>query len=212
MVLNSHLRRSFNHILEGAGSMESEWAMLTLPLSRCLLKAVVAMSLKASCGSNRRTRWWTPEVKVAVKLKKETYRSWLACGTSGAADSYQQAKSSAARTVTEGKTQLCEDFGEAMEQDFQLKKFCQTVWPLRGGKQNSIHAVFSVGRVLLTSTVSMVQRWKEYFDNLLNPTNKYSEDEAEPEDFGLGFPITGAEDAGAVVAAPRGWMRAVPSS
>ncbi|KAI3366039.1 hypothetical protein L3Q82_009866 [Scortum barcoo] len=28
-----------------------------------------------------RTRWWTPEVRDAVRLKKESYRTMLACGT-----------------------------------------------------------------------------------------------------------------------------------
>ena len=42
----------------------------------------------ASCCGDPRTHWWTPEVKGAVKLKKETYRSWLARGTPEAADSY----------------------------------------------------------------------------------------------------------------------------
>ncbi|KAI3363494.1 hypothetical protein L3Q82_011586 [Scortum barcoo] len=32
-------------------------------------------------GGNPRTRWWTPEVRDAVRLKKESYRTMLACGT-----------------------------------------------------------------------------------------------------------------------------------
>uniref|UniRef100_A0A3Q4BX01 Phosphoinositide phospholipase C n=1 Tax=Mola mola TaxID=94237 RepID=A0A3Q4BX01_MOLML len=38
MVFNSHLRRSFNHIPEVLGSMESDWPGSTLPLSRRLLE------------------------------------------------------------------------------------------------------------------------------------------------------------------------------
>ena len=48
---------------------------------------------------------------------------------------------------------------------------------------------------MLTSTESIVGQWKEYFEDLLNSTDKHSEDEAEPEEFGLGFPITGATGA-----------------
>ena len=50
---------------------------------------------------------------------------------------------------------------------------------------------------MLTSTESMVGQWKEYFEDLLNPTNIYSKDEAEPKDFGLGSPSPGAKVAGA---------------
>ncbi|KAI3376745.1 hypothetical protein L3Q82_000345 [Scortum barcoo] len=55
-------------------------------------------------GGNPRTRWWTPEVRDAVRLKKESYRAMLACGTPDAVDGYRQAKQAAARTVLEAKT------------------------------------------------------------------------------------------------------------
>ena len=88
-----------------------------------------------------------------------------------------------------------------MEQDFQsaLGKFWQTVRQLRREKWNPVQTLFSVGRELLTSTEFIAQWWKEYFKEPLNPTNRNSEEEeAEPEDFWLGSPITGAEVAGAV--------------
>ena len=58
--------------------------------------------------------------------------------------------------------------------------------------------IFNVGGELLTSTVSIVWRWKEYFNDILNPIKTNSEEEAELEDFGLGSPITGTEVAGVV--------------
>ncbi|KAI3354189.1 hypothetical protein L3Q82_018729, partial [Scortum barcoo] len=62
-------------------------------------------------GGNPRTRWWTPEVRDAVRLKKESYRTMLACGTPDAVDRYRQAKQAAARTVLEAKTRVWEEFG-----------------------------------------------------------------------------------------------------
>ena len=105
----------------------------------------------------------------------------MACGTHKAADSYRKVKGSATQVITEPKTQVWEEFVEAMEQDFQPvpKKFWQTVWRLRRGKQNPVLMVLSVGGELLTSTESIVRRWKEFFEDLLNPNNTYSEEEAE---------------------------------
>ena len=51
---------------------------------------------------------------------------------------------------------------------------------------------------MLTSTESIVWQRKEYFDDLLNPTDTHSEEEAEPDEFGLGSPITVVKVAGAV--------------
>ncbi len=120
--------------------------------------------VSGACRSgNPRTRWWTLEVRDAVKLKKESYRAWLACGTPKAADGYRQAKRSAARVVVEAKTRAWEEFSEAMEKDYRLasKRFWQTVRRLRRGKQCPANAVYSGGGRLLTSTGDVVGRWKE---------------------------------------------------
>ncbi|KAI3360609.1 hypothetical protein L3Q82_002475 [Scortum barcoo] len=101
-------------------------------------------------GGNPRTRWWTPEVRDAIRLKKESYhRTMLACGTPDAVDRYRQAKQAAARTVLEAKTRVWEEFGEAMEEDYRSasKRFWQTVRRLRRGKQYSANTVYSKVRV-----------------------------------------------------------------
>ncbi|KAI3355762.1 hypothetical protein L3Q82_004334 [Scortum barcoo] len=102
-VFNSHLRKSFSQIPREAGDIESEWTMFSASivddacssklwtLGRSLVPVVVAI------GGNPRTRWWTPEVRDAVRLKKESYRTMLACGTPDAVDRYRQAKQAAAR-------------------------------------------------------------------------------------------------------------------
>jgi len=43
---------------------------------------------------------------------------------------------------------------------------------------------------LLTQTEDIVGRWKEHFEELLNPTNTSSEEEAESEDSGEVPPIS----------------------
>uniref|UniRef100_A0A3Q3T275 Reverse transcriptase domain-containing protein n=1 Tax=Mastacembelus armatus TaxID=205130 RepID=A0A3Q3T275_9TELE len=146
-------------------------------------------------GGNPRTRWWTPEVRDAVKLKKESYRAWLACGTSEAADRYRRAKRAAAQAVMEAKTRVWEEFGEAMEKDYLSapKKFWQTVRRLRRGKQCSTNAVYSGSGELLTSTGDIVGRWKEYFEDLLNPVNTSSIREAGAGDSEADPSITQAE-------------------
>lgn len=59
----------------------------------------------------------------------ESYRVWLACGTSEVADGYWQVKQNVAWAVTEAKTLVWEEYNEAMEKDFPTasKRFWQTV-------------------------------------------------------------------------------------
>ena len=60
-----------------------------------------------------------------------------------------------------------------MENDFQtaLKRFWTTIWHLRKGKQCTVNTAYSGDGVLLTSTKNVVNRWREYFENLLKPTD-----------------------------------------
>ncbi|TWW78236.1 R2DM Retrovirus-related Pol polyprotein from type II retrotransposable element [Takifugu flavidus] len=194
---NSRLRESFDHVPGEAGDIESEWTVFRASIveaaDRCCGRKVVG----ACHGGNARTRWWTPAVRDAVKLKKESYRALLACGTPEAADGYRRAKQSAATAVAEAKTRAWEEFGEAMENDFRTasKRFWTTIRHLRRGKQCTVNTVYSGDGVLLTSTRDVVDRWKEYFEDLLNPTNTPSSEEVGPGDLEMGSRISGAEVA-----------------
>ncbi|KAI3368718.1 hypothetical protein L3Q82_025413 [Scortum barcoo] len=122
-------------------------------------------------------------------------------------DRYRQAKQAAARTVLEAKTRVWEEFGEAMEEDYRSasKRFWQTVRRLRRGKQYSANTVYSaVGGELLTSTEDIVGRWKKYFEDLLNPTDLPSNEEAEDGDSEVDSSITQAE--------VTEWTSSIPSA
>ncbi|KAJ3587617.1 hypothetical protein NHX12_011214 [Muraenolepis orangiensis] len=86
-----------------------------------------------------------------------------------------------------------------MEKDFQLapKRFWQTIRRLRRGKRGSIQAVHSKGGTMLTSSEEVIGRWKEHFEELLNPTTP-STVETELEDEGRQTSIS-LEEVTAVV-------------
>lgn len=92
--------------------------------------------------------------------------------------------------VAEAKTCVWKVFKEAMEKDFWLAtwKFWETIWWLRKGKQGLAQAVLSRGGELLAWTRDIGRRWKEHFEEFLNPTNTSSEVGAESEDYGLSSP------------------------
>ena len=69
----------------------------------------------------------------------------------------------------------------------------QTIWRLRRVKQSSTNTVYNGGVELLTSTGDIVRWWKEYFEDLLNPTDTPSIEEAEAWDSEVDPFITQAE-------------------
>ncbi|KAK3534690.1 hypothetical protein QTP86_020345 [Hemibagrus guttatus] len=189
-VFNSHLWESFNQI-----PRESEWTMFSSSIVDAAIWSCGCKVSGAGRGSNPLTQWWTLEVRNAVKLKKESYRAWLARGTLEAAEVYRQAKQAAAWVVSEAKTWVWEEFGEAMEKDYRTTsgKFWQTIRCRRRGKQLSANTVYSGGGELLASTGDIVGWWKEYFKDLLNPTDMPSVEESEAEDSEVESFITEAE-------------------
>ncbi|KAK3543202.1 hypothetical protein QTP70_012298 [Hemibagrus guttatus] len=181
-VFNSHLWESFNQIPREVGDIESEWTMFSTSIVDTAIRSCSRKVSGASHAGNPQTQWWTLEVRDAIKLKKESYRAWLARGTPEAAEAYRLAKRTAAVVVSEVKNQIWEEFGEAMEKDYRTAsgKFWQTIWHLRKGKQLSANTVYS--GELLASTGDIVGQWKEYFEDLLNLTDTPSVEEPEAED------------------------------
>ncbi|TWW61017.1 hypothetical protein D4764_05G0011070 [Takifugu flavidus] len=169
---NSHLRESFDHVPGEAEDIESEWTMF---------RASIVEAADRCCGRR------VAEEGVVSAL--------LACGTPVAADRYRQAKRRSATVVTEAKTWAWEELGETMENDFRTasKRFRTTIRRLRKGKQCTVNTMYSGNGMLLTSTRDAVDRWKEYFKDLLNTTNMPSSEEAGPGDLGTSSRISGAE-------------------
>ncbi|XP_070399597.1 uncharacterized protein [Nothobranchius furzeri] len=199
-VFNPHLRQSFDRVPRAVGDIDSEWALVHSVIVEAAVASCGCKVAGASRGGNPCTRWWTLEVRGAIRLKKEAYRAWLACGSPEAADRYQIAKRGAAVAVAKAKSWAWEEFGEAMEKDYRSapKRFWPNVRRLRRGRQQIAHTVYSGDGELLMSTEAIVGRWKEYFEELLNPTYAHSEEEPEPGDLGMDCPISGAEVAEAV--------------
>ncbi|KAK3519688.1 hypothetical protein QTP70_000998, partial [Hemibagrus guttatus] len=95
---------------------------------------LVGLASTYSLGSG--TQLLERDLRCGHKPKKESYRAWLARGTPDVAEAYRQAKRTTAVVVSEAKTQVWEEFGEAMEKDYRTAsgKFWQTIRHLRRGK------------------------------------------------------------------------------
>ncbi|KAK3539185.1 hypothetical protein QTP86_028803 [Hemibagrus guttatus] len=192
VIVSSDLRP---HVLDTRVKRGAEPDMFSTSIVDAAIRSCGRKVSGAGRGGNPRTQWWTLEVRDAVKLKKESYRAWLAWGTPEAAEAYRQAKRTTAMVVSETKTRVWEEFGEAMEKDYWTAsgKFWQTIRCLRRGKQLSANTVYGGDGELLVSTGDIVGRWKEYFEDLLNPTDTPSVEEPEAGDSEVDSFITQAE-------------------
>ncbi|KAI3354606.1 hypothetical protein L3Q82_019110 [Scortum barcoo] len=163
-VFNSHLRKSFSQIPREAGDIESEWTMFSASI--------------VDAGSSK---LWDARSLVPV----------VAATPEPGGGHRKPSKPQPGRSWRQ-KLRVWEEFGEAMEEDYRSasKRFWQTVRRLRRGKQYSANTVYSAGGELLTSTGDIVGRWKKYFEDLLNPTDLPSSEEAEAGDSEVDSSIT----------------------
>ena len=136
-----------------AGDIEPEWTFKASVVEAAAVSCGHRI-LGASRGGSPQTPWWTPVVREAIRLKKESFRDMLSRGTPEAVLGYRRARRAAAAAVAEAKQRVWEEFGKAMEKDFRAapKHFWQTVRHLRRGKRGTIQAVYSKDGTLLTST------------------------------------------------------------
>ncbi|KAK3529694.1 hypothetical protein QTP70_033672 [Hemibagrus guttatus] len=157
----SHSLSITNTMFKHKGAHQYTWYQDTLGRRSMIDLVVVSSDLRPHVLD---TRWWTLEVRDAVKLKKESYRAWLARGTPEAAEAYRQAKRTTAVVVSEAKTRVWEEFGEAMEKDYRTAsgKFWQTVRRLRRAWTYSTHECGAAGmRVSTSKSEAMVLDWKK---------------------------------------------------
>ncbi|XP_055714425.1 uncharacterized protein LOC129808679 [Phlebotomus papatasi] len=149
-------------------------------------KTILASATEA-CGVKRinvtnnvkRSSWWgTPGVKEAVSEKKKAYKLYIQRKDSESRDRYVEARRPAKLAVKAAREEAWKKFGEKLELDYRTanKTFRQTVRRLRGKKSNSIQGVTSKEGNLLTKEEEVLNRWQEYFSELLNPQQGTDDD------------------------------------
>ncbi|KAI3374383.1 hypothetical protein L3Q82_006211 [Scortum barcoo] len=79
-------RRTSHRVRGRLGTLSPSGPCSLPPLLMQQFEAVDARSLVPVVAATSRTRWWTPKVRDAVKLKKESYQAMLACGTPDTVD------------------------------------------------------------------------------------------------------------------------------
>ncbi|XP_072377966.1 uncharacterized protein [Diabrotica undecimpunctata] len=146
---------------------------------------------KHACGITRNNRskkctnWWNNEIKAEVKSKKIAWKNYLRNGT---ADNYQIYKLQRIKVkdmVLAAKRKSWEEFGNKMEKDYHSneKLFFKTLKNLRTEKaQQTPEQIRDKEGHLLHDNDHILDRWKQYFEDLLNIQNDVDIITEEPEE------------------------------
>lgn len=147
-------------------------------------KGAILKTAKTTCGVNRRysgrkqTAWWNKDIKQAVKTKKDAWLKYINDRNEESLERYKEQRDRVKKLVRESKQRTWTEFGEKLEQDCKgnQKLFYKVLKNLRAKKNTDITAIRNEQGDLITDEQQITERWKQYFEKLLNPWNTLDDD------------------------------------
>lgn len=141
-----------------------------------VFKSVITEAAREVCGiikqnkHKKQTAWWTEEIKQEVKIKKERWQTYLSVKTERSYERYKEQRIKVKNLVKQSKQKTWEDFGNKLERDRKTnqKLFYRVLKNLRGDKKVNSLAITNEAGEILTKETEIMERWKQYFQSLLN--------------------------------------------
>ncbi|CAF2945683.1 unnamed protein product [Rotaria sp. Silwood2] len=162
--------------------IESEWRLFCMALFDVATDTCETKRVGLQHGQ-KKTEWWTEEVRKAIGEKKTAYRGWIQRQTPENWQNYKQLRDIAKKLVTEAKAKSWNNFGHQLEYNHHSanKLLWLTIRRLYKGGQKSTRSVKDTSGRLLTLEEDIVNRWKEYFGDLYNSSAEHKIQSSEPD-------------------------------
>ena len=139
---------------------------------------------KVNTRGNRETWWWNQEVQEAVKSKKEAKKLWDANRDEASKEVYKEAKKRAKQEVAKAKKAAFEDMYQRLETKDGANELFRIAKQRDRESQDVQHVrvIKNENGEVLMEEEKVKQRWKEYFDELLNQENPRETRETRAEE------------------------------
>jgi len=168
------IQTQFRQKVLESGVMESEEGYEAVANKiRDTARELLGVALGKRGREDRETWWWNKEVQQAVKEKKEEKRQWDVSRDDESKERYKKAKRKAKRTVAKAKNKAFQDLYKRLE----TKEGVNEVFRIAKQKNKNGQDVQQVKLVkskcgeVLVEERRVQQRWREYFEDLLNQEN-----------------------------------------
>ena len=160
-------------------------------------------------GRKKTTPWWTEAVKSAVGEKMRLFRKWMKRRRPEDRLEYEVARNRAEKVKQEEKDRVWEKIGEDLRNDHSgTKKLLYSMTKnYRSTAKEQTGAIKDQNGQLLVQPDDITNRWKEYFDGLLNVRGSQESDAnvdlaSSPDE--VSEDITEAEISAAIARMKRG--------
>ena len=156
-------------VMEGCGDWEAVAEVLRNTVEMYLMKHQErAAELTEIHGG-----WWKKEMQDSVKAKKEAKKLWDSIRDEVTKERYKRVRKEVKREVAKVKNDMYEELYQRLEtKEGEMELFKITKQRDRQGKDvHQARVIKNKDGEVLVEKQKVKQRWKEYFDNLLNQEN-----------------------------------------
>lgn len=121
-------------------------------------------------GKKKKTVWWNEEVREAIKVKNKRYREWMKDRTELKRNIYCRARNHAENIKRISKMMSWDKIGRDLREDMRgTKKLTySTAKAMRKSKEPEGRVILDKAGEPLTEEEEIADRWREYFEELLN--------------------------------------------
>ena len=149
------------------GEVEGEWEKLKVTLKEV---AEEVCGLRGVGRGRKGTNWWNGELEQLRKEKIRKFKIMLASKTEESREEYKRSRNKMKHKVNQCKRESDESWGQKISVDFKENKklFWRQVNEVRKPKEKMESRINDRNGCQLTEEGEVANRWKEYFDELLN--------------------------------------------
>ena len=121
-------------------------------------------------GRKKSTPWWTEQVKEAVKIKMRAFRKWMKLRTPDTRREYITARTEAERINRAENRNVWRKIGDNLREDHagRRKLLYSMAKNYRAEKKDTACTIKDKEGNIITEPERVMERWKEYFKELLN--------------------------------------------
>ena len=159
-----NIDQRLSHLPPKEANVETEWSLFHTAILGAATETCGVKRIGPPIGE-KRTPWWNDEVRTVVAEKKAAYRAWIGRQTAEIRQKYLQARDKTKEVVSKAKATSWENFGYRL--DFGRQSILADHPPSsKGSMSNNL-----LDQECLCCEKDILNRWKEYFMELYNPTS-----------------------------------------
>ena len=177
---DEELRRNFEARLEGEfQAIGDQWT----DMQNCVQEVCreVCGVTSGARGRERETWWWCAEVQSTIKAKKVAFKSWQATKTQDDKEIYRMRNREAKRAVAHAKRVALDAWCEDLNSAEGKRKMFAMAKQMKKNKKDIIGGYYVKGEngEIATTEEGICERWRSYFNDLLNEENPNEIEEVE---------------------------------